>query len=71
MKGDFQTASNLSFYIIGFDDELEDAAETPPGTKRDDQRLYWQGVADARNGGHICTVRMKQPREETKRNGTR
>ena len=65
MSGDTMHGDAATHYERGYNDELDDAAETPMDATRDDQRIYWQGVEDARRSGHLCCLRMK-PRTEAR-----
>ena len=64
MSGDWQTTTQ-QWYTIGFNDELDGINETPTNTNRYNQRIYWQGVEDARSTGHLCCwIWIMKPRTE-------
>ena len=61
MNGD--TMTTKSWYRRGYNDAIDGPIELTANMTENDIDQYRQGVEDARNGGHICTMRM-QPRKE-------
>ena len=64
MSGDWQTASRMAMYAIGYDDALDGFVRPPKNATANGVLRYWQGVDDARRSGHLGELMMR-PRKET------